>query len=244
MRHLTLAGLALAALASAALPASAGLISSQTAGDTASVYANGGGTGFGGPLGNGSISMQITNGGANLDVTLTPGATLNDNVAIFLSTGPGGYTDAQLNDQGDGGRRAVTSPAQNGNINFPVDALPTYGLTIGNFGSVLFQEAPGSLPFVQFNGAQTISIPLASIGNPSVINWFALYTSDGTYMSNETMPADVGINAYAGPSQPNIGFDVVDLTMSNYNQFVVPEASAMSLLALPALMLGRRARRN
>src|SRR5688572_20072192 len=75
-------------------------------------YTNGGGTGFGGTLGNGVIFMDAD--ATNLYIGFDPGADLNDFVALQLSTNTsGGFSDADMNDQGNGARRAASNLAGN-----------------------------------------------------------------------------------------------------------------------------------
>jgi hypothetical protein len=206
---------------------------SQTDGASPAVYANGGGTSFGGTLGAGSISFDAV--GSNLNVSLTPGNALNDIVVIQLDTKSGGFADNQMDDTADGGRRASSSPTSGGNITFPV--APDYALAIGNFGSVLFElnagSTPGHLNFLQFNAAQNISIPLSSIGGPAVINWFAYYTAGSGFMSSESMP-QTSFNAGG-----NLGTGAT-ATIENHNQFVIPEPATLGALAGAGLLALRR----
>ena len=78
-------------------------------GEYAAVYSNGGGGGFGGTLGAGAIHMDAD--ALNLYIGFVPGNALNDIVALELSTAPGGFSDADMDDQADGGRRAVSNLA-------------------------------------------------------------------------------------------------------------------------------------
>src|SRR5688500_14054491 len=155
-------------------------------GEYAATYANGGGSGFGGTLGGGTIYMDAD--ATNLYIGFDPGGDLNDIVALHLSTAPGGFSDADMNDQADGGRRAVSNLAGNADDSFPV--LPEFGVAIANFGTVIFQlnagNTPGHLGFISFEGDQTsnnpnlireFEIPLALLGNPTAIDFFAGYAA-------------------------------------------------------------------
>jgi hypothetical protein len=228
--------LAIAAIAAVSLVganADAALLLSQTDAATPVSYANGGGGGFGGTLGSGSISFDAV--GPNLTISLTPGAALNDIVVIHLDTKPGGFTDAGMSDTADGGRRAVTNPSGlSGDITYPL--RPDYALAIGGFGSVLFELTGGSLNFLSFNAGTTITFPLASIGItsiPSVIDWFAYYTSESGFMSNETLP----LTSYN--SGGNLGFNAT-AEIENYNQFRIPEPATLGVLAGAGLIALRR----
>ncbi len=263
-RHIALGLLAVAAASSLA---SAGLTQSQTFTGAPVVFNNGAGSGFGGQLGNGgSLSFNVV--GANLAVTYTPSSTTDGNiVAVWLDTRSGGFTDAQLDDRGDGSRTALTQPingfgdnsptaSANSNLNFPglgatADnrILPEYGLTFGNFGAVSFELTSGSLNFLTFNGAgagvsRTVEVSLASLGNPSIINFFSALVSDSGYASNESLPGGslqdtgnpgFGDERFGGAPAPQGGFGI-----NNFNQVVIPEPAALGLLAMPALALVRR----
>lgn len=224
----------------AAMPAFAGLVLSQNDGAVPVNYSNGGGGGFGGTLGGSTISFDES--GGNLNIAFTPGNALNDIVAIYLDTRPGGFADSQMDDQQDGGRKVISNLTRDVDDAFATgmtNGLPDFGLAIGNFGSVLFElnagNTPGHLAFQVFNGAQNISIPMATLGNPTVIDWFAGYSSDTNYNSNESMPAYAPLNGSANPGQsgPSAGYD-------NFNRFVVPEPVTLTLLALGGLGLLRR----
>jgi hypothetical protein len=216
-------------------------------GEYAATYANGGGTGFGGTLGAGTFYFDAD--ATNLYVGFDPGADLNDIVALQLSTSTsGGFSDADMNDTGDGGRRAVSNLAGNANDGFPV--LPEFGVAIGNFGVTVFQLNAGSTPnhlgFISFSNDQSgnsatlvreFAIPLATLGNPQTIEFFAGYVADDGFGSNESLPASTALN-----SGGNIGFDTTSAGYGTHNEFViVPEPATAGLLTLGGLaLLGRR----
>jgi hypothetical protein len=213
-------------------------------GEYAAVYANGGGAGFGGTLGNGAIYMDAD--ATNLYIGFDPGGDLNDIVALELSTAPGGFSDAAMNDQADGGRRAVSNLAGSADDSFPV--LPEFGVAIANFGTVVFQlnagNTPGHLGFISFEGDQTgnsdtlireFEIPLAVLGNPTAIDFFAGYVADGGFGSNESLPSSQALN-----SGGNIGDGNVSPGYANHNQFVIPEPASLGALVLGGLALLRR----
>ena len=176
-------------------PAFAALALSQSDGAVPATYANGGGSGFGGTLGSGSISMDVV--GTDLVVGFTPGNALNDIVALFLDTRPGGFLDAQMSDTADGGRTAISELTLTKDDVYPVGILPDFGVAFGNFGTVLFElnagNTPGHLTFVQFSGVVgSITIPLATLSNPAAVDFFAGYASGNGYNSNESLPATTG----------------------------------------------------
>src|SRR5688500_13016255 len=67
----------------------------------------GGGSGFGGTLGAGTLYMDVD--ATNLYIGFDPGASLNDNVVLHLDTQSGGFTDAAMNDTADPGRNLLTN---------------------------------------------------------------------------------------------------------------------------------------
>lgn len=245
-----------AALAAAAIGSSAfGALSQTLVGPTTQTYNNGGGSGFGGVLGvnptnsnTGAISMGVS--GGNLDVSFAPANSLNDLVVIRFDTRNGGIADTEMDDQADGGRRAASSGFGNGFLNEPFGmntytagsggGVSDFALVIGGFGSVLFELTAGNnLNFLIFNAAPNMSIPLATLGGPSVVDWFAYYTADSAFLSNESLPASPGYNAGG-----NFGFGNGTSTaqLENFNRFLVPAPGAAALLGLGGLLVGRRRR--
>jgi hypothetical protein len=219
-------------------PAYAALVLQQGDGAVPAVYANGGGGGFGGTLGNGAITMDVV--GANLNIAFVPGNALNDVVALYLDTRAGGFVDADMRDHADGGRTALSELTLTQNDTFPAQILPDFGLAIGNFGSVFFElnagNTDGHLNFQIFNPAPNISIPLALLGNPAYIDFFAGYASGGGYNSNESLPAST-INGSGNPGFGDGQFGGLNTggTYDNFNRFVttaVPEASTIFVWSL------------
>jgi hypothetical protein len=219
-------------------PAYAALVLQQGDGVVPAVYANGGGGGFGGTLGNGSISMDVV--GANLVIAFTPGNALNDIVGLYLDTKSGGFVDADMRDHADGGRTVLSELTLTQNDSYPLYMLPDFGVAIGNFGSVLFElnagNTDGHLNFQIFNPAPTITIPLALLGNPAYIDFFAGYASGGGYNSNESLPHSA-INGSGNPGFGDGQFGGLNTggTYDNFNRFfttAVPEASTVFVWSL------------
>ena len=233
-------------------PLYAALVMQGVDGPTPVVFANGGGGGFGGTLGNGSISMDVI--GTNLQIVFTGGNSLNDVVALYLDTRSGGFLDADMSDNADGGRGALSNLTLTKNDTFPTQVLPDFGLAIGSFGSVLFElnagNTSGHLQFQLFNAAPNITIPLALLGNPTHIDFFAGYSSGGGYNSNESLPYTTnGINQSGNPGFGDGQFGGLNTggTYDNFNRFytvaAVPEASTVciwGIIFVSGVVLRRR----
>lgn len=240
-----------AALAVVVLSAGAahGALALSLTGPSTQAYANGGGSGFGGVLGPSTLSFGSSAGNLDITTNVTAGAFGSNLIIVMLDTRNGGVADFEMNDTADGGRKGVSSPALNGNLLHPIGmssyaagangGVADFGLAIGNFGSVLFELVPGTnLNFIAFNGAQNISLSLAALGSPSTVDFFAYYTSDTQFLSNESLPASAGLNG-----GPNPGFSPGNFSVDNFNRFLVPAPGAAGLLGLGGLIVGRR-RRN
>ena len=173
---------------------------------------SGGGTGFGGTVGNGRLYMDAD--ATNLYIGFKPGADMNDLVTILLDTRAGGYTDAAMSDTADGGRRASSNLAANADDAFDPNFLPDFSVVMASWGTVSFELTSGSLNFIDFNGAFTgnsasqfreYAIPLATlgIGAGGNVDFIVGYIADSGYGSNESMPGGA-LNAGG-----NVGFDGV-----------------------------------
>lgn len=225
-------------------PARAALVLQQGDGPTPAVYANGGGGGFGGMLGNSSISMDVV--GTDLVINYAQSGNNNDNniVVLYLDTRPGGFTDAQMFDHLDDGRAAITDLTQNDNDLFPI--LPDFALAMDNFGTGVFELNAGILNFINpyFGGVHTATIPLATLGNPVYIDFFAALVSRSNYGSNESLPyTTAGINQGGNPGFGGGNTNLYD----NFNRFVthpIPEASAFMVWGLILATAGLIRRRR
>lgn len=233
-------------LAVLALVACAGAASAQTltlAGPGPQTFANGGGSGFGGTLGSGSITMEVVNSGADLRITFVPGNNVNDYVAIFLDTRAGGFTDAQMDDTADGGRRVISNLTRDSDDTFPI--LPDFGFAFWSGTQTVGFEltagnTPGHLNFIAgsySNAGWVQTIPLAALGSPTQIDWFAAYSSDTNFNSNESLP-----NSNLGSGNPGFGAAGSTVAYTSFNRYIIPTPGAAALLGLGGLALGRRRR--
>lgn len=106
-------------------------------------YNGNGNTGFGGPVGLSSLS--INDNGTTITFTFTKGAgDFNDALVFYLDTTSGGRIaiNNDLNDNGDDLRRAITNADSGGNastINFPSGFAADYAFGIDQFFGGLWQ---------------------------------------------------------------------------------------------------------
>jgi hypothetical protein len=153
-----------------------------------------------------------------------------------------------MNDQADGGRRAVSNLSANGDDLYPVGVLPDFGIAFGNFGTVLFEltagNSPGHLNFQIFtNTVGSISIPLTLLGSPSRVDFFAGYIADSGFGSNESLPYSTPLNSAGNP-----GFGSGTNSYENFNRFVttaaaVPEPGTFLVWGLALATAGFAAKR-
>jgi hypothetical protein len=226
-----------------------------TPGNTIGTYNyTGAGTGFGGTVGNGVFSLDSD--GTNLYVRMTMGAALNDLVTIMFDSRAGGFVDADMDDQADGGRRAVSQLANAADDAFDPSFLADFGVVMGGFGTVMFEcnagNTPNHLAFVSFDGSLSFPvrdfiIPLAVLGaGPgSSIDFFVAYTSDSGYMSNESIPAydPLQSNGNPGFGDGQFGGTIGSPGVGNFHRFVVVPTPGAIALAGVAGLVGLRRRR-
>jgi len=241
--------------AAAGLAVAAVLWGSPAGASLSSTFNGNGATGFGGPIGNGSLTIT-DDGAGNLQFDLNPqGGNLGGNAAVmYIDSKPGGVTDTStLNDSGDNGRKIV-SGINTGNpsrtiVSFSPGFLADYGISVepSNFEGVFDLSNPTNFGFVTGNGiggsspyTVTITRTQLGLGPTDPFSVVVNEISETEYRSNETIgnsvvpsPADGGGNA--GFNNP--------LNFTSAPQFTVPEPSTLSLLALGAIAAIRRRRR-
>lgn len=183
-------------------------------------YNGNGKTGFGGTIGNGSLT--IAESGTDIVLTLTTGAALNDNLVIYFDSKTGGVANTStINDDADGGRASVSgnSGANASEVTFPAGFTADYGMAWGNFGSVLFELTPGganSLTYISFNSNTTTrTIPKSELGitGPISFKFVATYVAASAYRSNEALVQNIGDGTAGGG--PNFGFAPITFSASN-----------------------------
>jgi hypothetical protein len=183
-------------------------------------YAGNANTGFGGPIGNGTLGL--TDDGTNIYGTLTVGANLNDVLVIYIQTGPGGFTTTtNFSDQNDGNRAAI-SGFQGGNrsvMTFTNGFSPNYAIALGpsstSFGGLwkLTNGGNNSLPFVcsvnlsplANTGPYSFSFGVTNLGlainTRATIQIFGTLISSTAYRSTEAIAGND-----SGPAQGWVPF--------------------------------------
>ena len=223
----------------------------------AATYSGNGNSGFGGPIGQGSLSL--TDDGTTVSGTVTKGAgAFNDILVLYVDSGPGGFSDTSgFTDTGDGLRRAISG--YNGGANrsvltMPPGFLPDYAIALGpapseSFGGAWQLLNGVSLPFIgsvnliptgnATSPSYTFSFDVSQIGlSPNSAQSFRLL---GTYISNTGFRSD---EALAGNVTGTQGYNpFVGTADPSYT--IVPEPSTGLLFGLAAFgaVFGRR-RRN
>jgi hypothetical protein len=227
----------------------------------ATTYSGNGNTGFGGPIGNGSLTL--TDNGTTLSGTITKGpSAFNDTLVIYIDSVAGGFADTSgFADSADGSRKSISGfdgGANRSVMTFASGFAPDYALALGpqndSFGGLwsLANGGANSLGFISSanltptgagsssSSTFTFSISLASIGlTPGAgqsFELFGTYTSDSGFRSTE---------AIAGNDSGTQGWNnFTQTSFATYATTPVPEPTTMALGAggLAFLYILRRRR--
>ncbi|WP_299118051.1 T9SS type A sorting domain-containing protein [uncultured Winogradskyella sp.] len=191
-------------------------------------------TGFGGPIG--QSSMSVDDDGTTITFTFTKGAAdFNDAMVIYIDTGVSGRTtiDGDVNDQGDNLRRAVSNAGDNPTtINFPATFEATHAIAISvnvftNFAGLWSIPNTGiigdnGLPFVssanlpmgtnEMTASFTFSITWANLGlaNTDSFDFVATYLN-----SSNGFSSDEGYGGGISPGNPGAG----TITFSSFETY-------------------------
>ena len=173
----------------------------------AAVYGGNGATGFGGPVGNGALTVTDDDNG---NVTFSfeaaggslGGAAPSNDLVIYLSTGATGLTSTSSLvsdvDNGDEGRRAVAgADSTNGTstlVSFATGFQATYALSIeDNYVSLFSLPLPGTVNYLTYiTGAaqtgepDTLTLPLADLG----LSQGSSFEFAGTLISTQASSGD------------------------------------------------------
>jgi hypothetical protein len=224
----------------------------------AATYNGNGDTGFGGPIGQGSLTL--TDDGTTISGTITKGAGgFNDALVLYIDSVPGGFSDTSgFADGNDGLRKAISGFDGGSNrslMTFVPGFLPDYAIALGpaddSFGGV-WQLANGGANSLNYmdsanlsplgnssSATYTFSFTLADIGlTPGAgqsFELFGTYTSDSGYRSTEAIAGnDSGTQGWTPFAQTSYG---------TYTTTLVPEPTTAALLGLAGLatvIAGRR----
>ncbi|HRK30455.1 MAG TPA: PEP-CTERM sorting domain-containing protein [Tepidisphaeraceae bacterium] len=226
-------------------------------------YAGNGATGFGGPVGNGSL--DVTDTASSLTVTANRGGGgWNDALVVYLDTQAGGFGDTStLVDNNDGGRTAISGVTGNGRTTafFPAGFGADYAMVIENGYFGVFQISDQAFPpghtflfgapqsgnnlapsySITLDASQMAQIGLTA-GSGQTFGLVGTYISPSGYRSNETIGASVTVPGNPGGDPNNAGFTgTVTFSAANSYSLVVPEPASFALVGLGALgVLARR----
>jgi hypothetical protein len=193
----------------------------------AATYPGNGATGFGGPVGTGSISISDSLSGLTLTLNRGAGA-LNDVLVLYLDTQPGGFNDTSLfTDNGDGGREAI-SGANNGNPSHTVASFPT------GFGADYAMAIESG-----FIGVFQLVVGLTA-GSRQTFFFLGSLISTSAYRANETIGASITM---PGDAAGNAGFNNPQTFSQDLAYTVVPEPSVALLMGFGLAVLVIRRRR-
>ncbi|HEY4417443.1 MAG TPA: PEP-CTERM sorting domain-containing protein [Verrucomicrobiae bacterium] len=210
-------------------------------------YNGNGNGGFGGPVGNGSLTLR--DDGASLTFTFNAASSLGGNdLVIYIDSIGGGYSStAGFMDAADGGRSAVSGYTSNGNsggsgqsiLNFTTGFLPDYASDIqSGYASLFGLNNGGNSSLNYITGASqsgsspyTLTVPLLDLGlTPGAAQSFELFgslVSETGYRSNEALPGNVTGSQGWGNLVTQTGFETYIST--------VPEPSSLALAGFSGL---------
>lgn len=244
------------------IAAVAALLTGTTAAN-AVVYSGNLATGFGGPIGTGTITVTEPTAGTLLfSVAPNPPSSVGSNVlAIYIDSvaAVGVSSTAALSDTGDFGRSILTG--NNSDVNFAAGFGADFGISYDPAGfNGVFDindtiddpaqvNSTSNFRFVtgeSDDGAPyTVSITRAQLGlSPTAgFNFVGSYLSDSFYRSNETFGTSV--TTPESGATPNAGFTgSVTFTNSLAYPAAVPEPVSVGLVGLAMAAAAMRRRRT
>ena len=202
-------------------------------------YTGNGNNGFGGVIG--QSTLTITDNATTINFSLAKGpAAFNDILVIYIDNlhGGGMSSTSGLLDDADA-LRAASSGYKNPNkttYNFPVGFAPNYALAVGpsvTFAG-LFQLVNGGANSLNYitsanlsptsttASTYTFNIPASAIGGTSSFRFIATYISNSAYLSDEaigfTMPAgNPGFGTTQAPATYNTYTSLLPLSLLQFS---------------------------
>ena len=229
------------------------ILASFTSALRADVYGGNGATGFGGVLGNASLTVTDANGVINFSITT--GQPFTANVIVFyIDSKTGGFGDTStFADNGDDGRTAISgfersNPDSGGSdtrtlATFASGFAADYAIALQPGFAGLFQLASGADGSLMYLGSAngqnpsgntfTFSISATDIGLTTVgqaVRFSASLISGTAFRSNET----IGTSTTAGGQNPGFSGALTYTGFESYSITSIPEPSTVSLIALGA----------
>ena len=210
----------------------------------AATYSGNGNSGFGGPIGLGSLTL--TDDGTTVFGTVNKGPNgLNDVLVIYIASIAGGFVDTSgFADGADGLRRAISGFDGGANRSLLTFSgmLPDFAIALGpsseNFGGLwqLSNGGANSLSFISSvnlnptgnpnSPTYTFSFNVSQIGlTPNSGATFALF---GTYIANSGFRSDETVAGNAVGAQGWNPF--IQTALATYT--IVPEPSSLCVLGL------------
>jgi len=211
-------------------------------------YSGNGKSGFGGAIGQGSLTL--TDDGTTVSGTVTKGAagSFDNALVLYIDSVSGGFADTSgFADSGDGLRRAISGINGSGNtsrLTMPSGFLADYAIALGpdsseNYGGLWQLLNGGSFVFLSSvnlnptgnasSSTYTFSFDVSQIGlSPNSGQSFRLL---GTYISNSGFRSD---EALAGDVSGVQGWNPFTGT-ADAPYAIVPEPSTALLFGLAAL---------
>lgn len=211
---------------------------------SAVVFPGNTGTGFGGPVGTGSLEITQQGTSTLLDVVLTRGLSgdLNDQLSIYIDSVAGGFTSTvSFDDFGDPSRSHISSGSTGnggdaGDVIFPTGFEADYAISIsGGFASLFQLASGGNNAFTWIDGTAqggnnsatfSLTIDLADLGLVAGDSFEIVSTyGHGGYQSDESFNNLPNTGNYATNEINMATLGVSALTVST-----IPEPSTMSLM--------------